>query len=246
MCVAIPECGTAARAICEGGHWVIVPGEACEDTTQGAITQGAVTTTTMTGVTSGGEVVPCGETLPEEGSSCATPNERCAPDANACEPYTYALCIDGAWKYYEAPPDHPSSCPCSPLPMDGQPCAYEGLGCISGCPDPCMPCDFVRCENGLWHKMTTSPSCLDCDALCQALVEPMCDYGPADVPTCLDDCESASSMCPYEMSNVRLCAGMSQIVVCDQYQRPTIPVCSSSFDDLYQCLGIEGDGGSTT
>lgn len=232
-----PDCGTAPRSVCTDGEWVHTPGEEC---TPG--TTGAGTSEGSTGApTTGGEVVPCGDVLPPEGSPCATPNEDCAPDADPCAGYTGALCTGGQWTYYEVGAGDPSQCEpsCDPFPTDGQACSIEGASCSTGCQNVCEFCNVVVCEDGVWGNIEVFPlPCLDCQEICAFTVVPMCAGGPPDAAACVAGCQDGMAMCEIAFSEMLGCAGTMPTFSCDEQQRPTIAGCEAEFAALYMCLGV--------
>lgn len=242
------SCDAGEVRVCKDGVWVATEGvpEGCGGST-GTSTTGTATTETTEptggsgGGSTGGGVVPCGMTLPPEGSACAMQGEDCAPDADPCNPYTGARCEGGVWQYYEVGPGDPMTCGggCEPFPMDGQPCTMEGASCSTGCEDQCQFCNLVSCEGGVWKALEVFPAdCLDCPEICPFTVMAMCANGPPDEAACVAGCMDGMAACKIEFSDMLACAGSMPTFMCNADERPTIAGCETRFDALYACLGL--------
>ncbi|MFY0534539.1 hypothetical protein [Nannocystis pusilla] len=159
-------------------------------TTTDASTGTATTTTNDTGTSApttgstGDQVVQCDGTLPPAGGACETEGEVCPVEDDLCVAFTAATCQDGAWVHFDnvpGPECGEGSCDPSDPPLEGDPCTVEGASCSTDCSDVCSFCNAWSCSEGMWHRIEVFPEpCLECDAICDFVIVPMCAGGPPD------------------------------------------------------------------
>jgi len=199
------------------------------------------TSTPTTALTSD-EAVPCAGAVPPDGSACATEGEDCKFEDDLCVAFTGARCDGGVWVHYQNVPepacDGPSACEPPNFPSDGDPCSEEGASCSSDCSDQCLFCNAWTCQDGAWKHVEVPPiPCLECDALCDFVVVPMCAGGPPDKATCVSGCEDNKvGACKAEFSELRACAGKQPTFACDMAERPVVAGCEAAFTAFYDCL----------
>lgn len=124
------------------------------------------------------------------------------------------------------------------VPAEGTPCTAEGQSCNSGCQDPCSFCNIVTCEDGIWKGMEAFPAeCLDCDAVCEAVVTAACAEGPPDQKECVLGCqETANGQCSLVFNQMLACIGGSPTFTCDDNGAPFVVGCEDQFESLDGCL----------
>ncbi|MCY1013557.1 hypothetical protein OV079_50130 [Nannocystis pusilla] len=215
-------------------------------TTTDASTGTATTTTGDTGTsapttgTTGDAIVPCDGALPPAGSACETEGEVCPAQDDLCVAFTAATCEGGAWVHFDnvpGPECGEGSCDPSDPPLEGDPCTTEGASCSTDCSDQCQFCNKWTCSEGMWTRIEVFPEpCLECDAICDFVIVPMCAGGPPDKAACVAGCEdSKAGACKAEFSDLRACAGEQPTFTCDDAQRPLVAGCEDAFTAFYAC-----------
>lgn len=207
-------------------------------------TTGANTSTPTTGDTAltVDEAVPCQGMLPPDGSGpCAVEGEECKFEDDPCTAYTSAVCTNGVWVHYENTPGIDcGGVTCEPpnFPNEGDPCSEEGASCSTDCSDQCQFCNSWMCQGGVWMRLEVFPApCLECDALCDFVIAPMCPGGPPDKAACVSGCEDNKvGACKAEFSALRGCAGEQPTFTCDMAERPVVAGCEAQFTTFYDCL----------
>ncbi|MCY1054035.1 hypothetical protein [Nannocystis sp. SCPEA4] len=210
-------------------------------TTSGATTTTAPTTTApTTGPTTGDEPVACDDAIPDEGTACAVEGEICQFETDLCMNFVGAKCQDGAWVYFDnVPPPECGEGACDPpnFPEEGMTCSPEGASCSTDCSDQCSFCNSWVCQGGLWQHFEVFPApCLECDAICDFVIVPMCAGGPPDKAACVTGCEENKvGDCKAEFSALRACAGEQPTFTCDMSGRPEVAGCEDKFTAFYAC-----------
>ncbi|MDC0716726.1 hypothetical protein [Nannocystis bainbridge] len=222
---------------------------ATTDTTATTTDTTATTTTTTTASTdptapttalTGGDVVPCEDRLPPAGSPCAVEGEVCQQGDDLCVEFVGATCEAGAWVHFTNQPGaecEDGDCDPSNPPLEGDPCAVEGASCSTDCSDQCSFCNAWVCSEGAWQRVEVFPEpCLECEALCDLVIVPMCAGGPPDPAACVAGCEeSKAGACKAEFSDLRACAGEQPTFTCDAAERPLVAGCEDPFAAFYAC-----------
>lgn len=215
-------------------------------TTTDASTGTATTTTGDTGTSApttgstGDPVFPCEGSLPPAGSACETEGAVCPFQDDPCVAFTAATCQGGAWVHFDnvpGPECGEGSCDPSDPPLEGDPCTTEGASCSTDCSDVCLFCNRWTCSEGTWQRIEVFPEpCLECDAICDFVIVPMCAGGPPDKAACVAGCEdSKAGACKAEFSDLRACAGEQPTFTCDDAQRPLVAGCEAAFTAFYDC-----------
>lgn len=182
------------------------------------------------------------DALPPEGSACAPGSPDCNPFGHPCDPYTFATCLDGLWQHVDVGPGDPDECSdsCDPFPTEGAPCNIDGSSCNTGCANQCEFCNIMTCEGGTWQRVEVFPApCLDCDALCDFTIVPMCAAGPPTKEACVAGCmEALVGRCEIAFADLRACAGPMPTFTCDDATRPLVEGCEDPFAAYYDCAGL--------
>jgi hypothetical protein len=204
---------------------------------------GTATTTPDTGTsapTTGDPLFPCNGSLPAEGSACETEGEVCPQQDDLCVAFTAATCEGGKWVHFDnvpGPECGEDSCDPNDPPLEGDPCTTEGASCSTDCSDVCLFCNKWTCSEGMWTRIEVFPEpCLECDAICDFVIVPMCPGGPPDKAACVSGCEdSKAGACKAEFSDLRACAGEQPTFICDMSGRPLVAGCEAEFTAFYDC-----------
>ena len=143
-------------AACVGGS-----GTTASSSSESASSTGTETGTSATSGTTENVMVDCTDELPPEGSLCSMEGEECAPDADPCNGYTIATCMEGTWQYSEVGPGDPDVCkpvPCGveDVPPEGSTCETPGESCAPH-KDPCLPYTDAICTDGAWKYTYIGP-----------------------------------------------------------------------------------------
>ena len=231
-------CGLFTGVECKGGVWVHYE----VGTGQCTGTDGYTAPTTDASGDTDPEPVPCGDEVPQEGTPCDHDAEDCAPDADLCAGYVGAQCSGGQWMRYTVEPVDPGSCgepvACAVDTPPGSACTVPGERCAPGCEDMCAGCNGLECVDGRWQVTEPEPGACapDCDAICAAVLAPMCPAGPSDAEACAGQCEAqAGGRCKEALQTALACAGERPTFSCDGDERPTVAGCEAQFEALRGC-----------
>ncbi|PCC68885.1 hypothetical protein SAMN02745121_07585 [Nannocystis exedens] len=217
-------------------------------TTTDASTGTATTTTDATATdptapttaATGDQPVACEGMLPPAGAPCTTQDEVCQFEDDPCVAFMGTRCEDGLWVPFEnipGPECGEDACDPNDPPLEGDPCTTEGASCSTDCSDKCLFCNKWTCSEGMWHRIEVFPEpCLECDAICDFVIVPMCAGGPPDEAECVAGCEASKvGACKAEFSDLRACAGEQPTFTCDDAERPVVAGCEDVFTAFYAC-----------
>ncbi|WAS91602.1 hypothetical protein [Nannocystis punicea] len=210
------------------------------DASTGTATTTATDPTAPTTALTGDEPVACEDAVPDEGSLCAVEGEVCQLETDLCMQFIGAKCQGGAWVHFEnmpAPECGEGACEPPNFPTEGTACSPEGASCSTDCSDQCSFCNAWTCQDGLWQHLEVFPEpCLECDAICDFVIVPMCPGGPPDKAACVTGCEAnKTGACKAEFSDLRACAGEQPTFICDMSGRPLVAGCEAEFPAFYDC-----------
>ncbi len=189
---------------CVGGSGTTASSSTATETGTSAST--STGTGTETRGTTDDTSVNCFDVLPPMGSPCSEEGESCAPDADPCNPYTLADCVEGLWLYSEVGPGDPDTCepvPCGAedVPPEGSTCATPGESCAPH-KDPCLPYTDAICTDGAWFYTYIGPGDpKECSFPCDP------ENLPPEGSACTMEGEFCSAGCdnPCEFCNVLVC-----------------------------------------